>query len=81
MQIVLRISIYGAKITKDQTPWYVLLDYFTTRPSFKNIQIFERLVVKKSSKTYQGGLFLVILALYIASIVNCHDGEVICLWE
>ena len=31
------LAIQGAKTTKNQTPWYVLPDYFTTRPSFKNL--------------------------------------------
>ncbi len=30
---------YGAKITKNLTPLYVLLDYFITRPSFKNLNV------------------------------------------
>ena len=29
------LAIHGAKITKNIPPSYVLLDYFTTRPSFK----------------------------------------------
>ncbi len=29
--------VHGAKTTKNQSPWYVLLDYFTTRPTFKNL--------------------------------------------
>ena len=33
------IAIHGAKITKNQSPWYILLDYFTTGPSFKNVNI------------------------------------------
>ncbi len=36
--IALRIpAMHGAKTTRNQTPWSVLLDYFTTRPSFKNL--------------------------------------------
>ena len=30
---------HGAKTTKNQTPWYVLLDYFIIRPSFKNLKV------------------------------------------
>ena len=30
---------YGAKITKIQTPWYILLDYFITRPYLKNSNV------------------------------------------
>ncbi len=37
-KVALRIpAIHGAKTTKNRPPWYVLLDYFTTRPSFKNL--------------------------------------------
>ncbi len=35
---------YDAKITKNLTPWYILLDYLK-----------DGLVIKKSGKTYQGG--------------------------
>ncbi len=31
------LAIHGAKPLKIIPPWYVLLDYFTTRPSFKNL--------------------------------------------
>ena len=31
------LAIHGAKTTKIRPPWYVLLDHFTTRPSFKNL--------------------------------------------
>ena len=38
--IVLRIvHIHGPKITKNQTPWHVLLEYFTTRPSLKDMNV------------------------------------------
>ena len=40
-------------------PWYVLLDYFTTRPSFKHRQ----------AKRTRGVWFLVVLAPCIASIL------------
>ena len=36
MCFLLRIpAIHGAKTTKIRPPWYVLLDYFTTQPSFQ----------------------------------------------
>ncbi len=31
------LAIHGAKATNNQTLWHVLFDYFTTRPSFKNM--------------------------------------------
>ncbi len=34
---------YGAKITKNQTPLYVLLHNFLTRPSFKKT-VFQKFV-------------------------------------
>ena len=30
---------YAAKVTKNQIPWYVLLDYFITRSSFKKLKV------------------------------------------
>ena len=33
------LAIHGAKITKIQTPWHVLFDYITTRPSFKSLNV------------------------------------------
>ena len=31
------LAIHGAKTIKNQTPWCILLDHFTTRPSNKNL--------------------------------------------
>ena len=38
--LLLRLhASYDAKITKNPTPWYVLLDYFITRSFFKNLNV------------------------------------------
>ncbi len=33
------VDIHGAKNTKIRPVWYVLLEYFTTRPSIKNLNV------------------------------------------
>ncbi len=38
--------MHGAKTTKMRPRWYILLDYFTTKPSFKTLNIvFDQVVI------------------------------------
>ncbi len=57
------LRILAIHDAKNIPPWYILLDYFTTRPSFKNLN--------NQAKHVRGVWFLVILTPCIASIVNC----------
>ena len=33
------LDIHAAKITKNETPWYILFHYFTTRQPIKNLNV------------------------------------------
>ena len=76
------LAVHSAKIAKKTNP-LVCFAYFTTRPSFKNLNVafltFEKLPLfiferqpggKMIKQNIPGGLFLVMLTPCIASILN-----------
>ncbi len=69
-KIIVVHAIHGAKTRRNQTPWYVLLDNFTTRPSF--INLYDPLLTKwpEMPKMCCRGEIENVIALEIFYVVN-----------